>query len=65
MNALPRPSSSDGSAAPDLALRAAKSPITFALFSAADASDSASATGSSVVVRFSVAGVDIAVFLLR
>ena len=50
MNALPRPSSSDGSAAPDLALRAANSPITFALFSAADASDCASATGSSLAV---------------
>ena len=48
MNALPIPSSSATSDLPDSAWRAAKSPITFALFSAAVRSDSASATGSWV-----------------
>ena len=65
MNALPMPSSSVGSVVPDLALRAAKSPISLALFSAAEASDSASATGSSLRGRrFRVAGVDIVVLVV-
>src|SRR5262245_52565981 len=46
MNALPMPSSSATSDLPDSAWRAAKSPITFALFSAALRSESARATGS-------------------
>ena len=46
MNALPMPSSSVTSDAPDFAWCAAKSPISFALLSAAAASDCASATGS-------------------
>src|SRR5689334_20727346 len=46
MNALPRPSSSLATAACLPALRDAKSPISLALFSAAEASESASWTGS-------------------
>ena len=64
MNALPSPSSSVGIDAPVLALRDAKSPMTLALFSAAEASDSASATGSIFAGAFSVAGVDIGVLFV-
>ena len=60
MNALPSPSSSVGIDPPFLALRAAKSPMALALFSAAEASDSASDTESSDGGFVSVAGVDIA-----
>src|SRR5690348_15621298 len=47
MKALPRPSSSLATAACLPALREANSPISLALFSAADASESASWTGSN------------------
>ncbi len=46
MNALPIPSSSVTSEEPALAWCVAKSPISLALLSAAEASDLASATGS-------------------
>ena len=64
MNALPSPNSSAGMDVPVFALRAAKSPMTLALFSAAEASDSASATGSIFEGAFSVAGVDIVVLVV-
>ena len=46
MNALPMPSSSASIDLPDAAWRAANSPISLALFSAAEASESASVIGS-------------------